>query len=340
MKRKTYGYKIIVLFVLITILAADMHVIAATQQKYRLRDCLQNDHMYLSKTILSLNVLQNSDKDSFKKEFDNSFVVLSDNLCVSSISKNFKEIEITDSNGSSCIIDTSDSEIKSIVETLNVGDYVVVYGKLSVKGLSNDSYEIIAEHLLVNSSVSFDKDIYVFFKDDEYSGILVDSLIDEGTVKYYIPSTWDSRYVKDVNNNNNISGYQYYLNVIEPINTTFSENFYIFYFEYETYLENPIVDPSDGNIKKIEALIIDNILIGDGEDVSKGDIKIIKDANGSEIHYLGVPYVIGSNSYNLEFVFRPEKNGIVCMLYLYYPNDAYVHHTRDVAYLIETMTVE
>ncbi len=313
-----------------------MPVYAANQQAYRLRYCLQNDHMYYSETILNLNVSQRADKDQFKKDYDDRYIVLS-GVKINTISNNKKEITITDGNDTICTVDTSDKEIKEIIGSLSVGDYIIVYGKLSVKGIGNDSYEIEAEHVVAHSSRSFQKGIYVFYSDDEYNGVLISDLSVRGNVKYRIPSTWNNEYVKDNNNNNGVKGYQYYLNAIAPINKLFPENFYIFYFENETYIVNNQENPSESFIKDVESKIVKNILQDDDRSVK---IEVIKDANGNEIHYYHLSYQIGDYEYNLEFVFKPDKKGITCMLYLYYPNDAYVNHTRDVAYLIETMTVE
>ncbi len=43
------------------------------------------------------------------------------------------------------------------------------------------------------------------------------------------------------------------------------------------------------------------------------------------------------NDYRLEFLFKPDQKGIVCMLYLYFPKEGEVVHTQDVAYVVMTM---
>ena len=74
----------------------------------------------------------------------------------------------------------------------------------------------------------------------------------------------------------------------------------------------------------------------------KNDFKInisdIKDSNGTEFDYFATTYrPKDGNDYRLEFVFRPEEKGIICMLYLYYPKESAVKHVDDVIYVLETM---
>ena len=66
-----------------------------------------------------------------------------------------------------------------------------------------------------------------------------------------------------------------------------------------------------------------------------------KDPSGTQIDYFSTTYrPKDRHDYRLEFMFRPGKKGITCMLYLYYPSDIAVNHLREVAYLVETLSVE
>ncbi len=305
----------------------------------RLKECLQTDIMYYSSKIVKFNVGIKSNNETFRKEYDGRYVVLSGNK-VDSISKNKKEIVIVDDFGQLCTVGTSDDEVKPLIDGLKIGDHLNVYGKLSITGWNKDSYRIEAKRISINSKSCFEEGNYVFFSEDEFKGTLVDDLNSAKTVRFYIPADWKKKYVQDDLKNNGVKGYQYYLNAISPQNIEHPEIFSIFFFDYETYLEKVPVNPSDGDKKDIEEAIIRNIL--ENTDTKfKVTIETIKDANGSKIDYFSTTHRAGDGGdYRLEFLFKPGKKGITSMLYIYYPKETAVRHVRDVAYLIETMVVE
>ena len=111
----------------------------------------------------------------------------------------------------------------------------------------------------------------------------------------------------------------------------------MFYFKYETYLDKVKKDPDSFDIEDIEELIIENIL-GNLTNTGDIDVETISYPGGKKLDYCSTTYKpADGNDYRLEFFFKNDATGIVCMLYLYYPNDNAVNHIRDVAYVISTL---
>ncbi len=327
----------IILSVILMLICVSTPVYAASYEDCRLYSCLTSDHMYRSINLYTLRTQQN--RDDFKKIYDDLYVVISQDITVESIKNNNKEISIINSAGGTCTVDTSDKEVKDIVSTLRIGDRLIVYGKVSVSGINNYSFKIIAEHILSKSSFQFENGSYVFYSSSEFKGSSTDVLSSRRNIEYRVPSTWADQYVQDLYINekdNGVSIYQYYLNALPIQNTDVPEIFYLFYFDNETHLDNSRYD-----VKKVEKAIIENILPDHEEKNIKIKIDSIETTNGIDLHYFSTMYKTrDGKDYRLEFLFRPDDNGIVCMMYLYYPREGYVRHTRDVAYLIETMTID
>lgn len=340
MKKKVLLYAA-VLLVLLSITSIDSA--DAKDRAPKLKECLQSDYMYYAKSISQLNSVITTNNTQFKDEYDGRYVVLSGELHVKEISSNKKEIKVEDKSGNVCAIDTSSTDVKSAVGRLTLNQQIAVYGKISVRGWKKDSYVLVAKKI-TDRHVAFVDGSYVFATDEThraYKGTLVDGLANDKTVSFYVPEGWDNQYVKSelvhrAGGKDRAIGYQFFLNAIYPQNTEYSEIFYIFFFNYETYLAKVPSNLSDGNKKAIEEVIINNILQDSGKS-SKIKIETIKDANGAKLDYCSTIYSSTSGEYRLEFIFSPEQKGITCMLYLYYPDDTAVKHVRDVAYLIETM---
>jgi len=316
-------------------------VVYAGDQAARLKAGLENDYLYYSVGISELHKEQEKDKKAFKTEYDDKYVVISGEIKSDSITSNGKKIILYEpETQQSTEIDSSSKNIVNIVNTLSSGDIVTVFGKLSVTGFSNDNYEIVAKSINNTASVMIPIHSYAFVDGNIYSGSKVSDLTSDNRVVYYIPSTWQNKYVKSVLNNNGVKGYQYSLNSISPQNTDYPENFYIFYFNYETYLEKLPNYLMDGDKEEIEKVIIRNILQNLSDDF-KVSISDMKDSNGVEMDYYATTYrPKDGKDYKLEFVFKPDEKGIVCMLYLYYPMESAVRHVDDVVYVIETMEIK
>ena len=83
---------------------------------------------------------------------------------------------------------------------------------------------------------------------------------------------------------------------------------------------------------------MENILEAVGGD-SADSINGFYDTNNNLLHYYTTSHrAKDGRDYRLEFLFKPDQKGIVCMLYLYFPNENTVNHELEVAYLIGSMT--
>lgn len=326
------------LFVLMPLLLAAVAVLIPIYvygaADYRLKEIIDEEHLYYSVSISTLNNQCVRDYSLFKDEYDGRYVVISGE--VSSKPDN-KKLELTNFEDRKCNIDTSENGMKTEAESIVVGDDLYVYGMISCK---NDTYTIIADHLDVNPKTHIGLDRYTFYGSDSYKVTLIDDVNNEGNIRCLIPNSWNDEFVRTQLTNNGISGSQYFLNAIYPQNTNYPEIFYMFYFTNETYLDSAPKNPSDSNYHDIEKLIIENIL-QDFEANSKIKVKTEKDANGTEYDSCQTSFKASDGKdYKLEFFFRHDDNGIVCMLYLYYPNDQAINHIYDVALVLESMEIE
>ncbi len=310
----------------------------AKDHSARLKDCLQSECIYLSTSIYELSSGIINDKYSFKNDFDDHCVVIS-GLTVDSFSAYRLGVTVKDSAGNKCYVNTANSSIKIIADKLNVGDRVAVYGKVSVTGLMGDSYEIVAKDIIIGDK-SIPEGSFVNAAGKVYKGVTVDSISDAGIVSYTLPEAWNNTYTTSELTNNGIHGFQYYLNAIPPQDMEYPEVFSIFYFNNETYLEKVPTNPTDGDNKDIEEAIVRNIL-QDLDGKFKVKMKSFKDINGTKIDYYSTSYrPKDGHDYRLEFLFRPGKKGITCMLYIYFPTEAAVKHVDEAAFLVESIQMQ
>ena len=240
---------------------------------------------------------------------------------------------LKDRNGKTCdVVPYADRE-ELIVGNFRAGDRVTVYGEMTVE---KSSYYITVTVIEYGDGYFKSGDQF-FYHNPVYRYKEVTDLTKDGRIKYRIPESWNNGYVISDLTNNGIKGYQYSLNAIEPMNTEYPEIFYIFYFNNETYLKQPPKDPTESNLKKIEAKIAENILEAVGVD-SSNSINKFYDTNDNMLHYYTTSYrPRNGKDYRLEFFFKPDSKGIICMLYLYYPSEEAVKHELDVAYMIGTL---
>ena len=331
--RKRKYTHLIVIAMLIIAVAIPLYVYA--EANYRLKAILDEEHVYFSVSVSTLNYDNTTDYDSFKEQFDGRYVVVSGAVSEKNDNKKF---ELKNFEDRYCTVDTSENGMKSIAESLSVGDEVLVYGNVSCK---NNSYTIIADHIVIDPKIKIGEGRYAFFDGESYKGVSVNDLTKDGHITYFIPSTWNDDYVCTPLTNNGITGSQYFLNAIYPQNTSYPEIFYIFYFTNETYLDSAPKDPNKVNYHAIEKQIIENIL-QDFTINSSIDVDRVTDVNGTKYDSYQTSFKASDgNDYKLEFVFRTDgKDGIVCMLYLYYPNDEAINHIYDVAFLIESLKID
>ncbi len=310
-----------------------IHSFCATP--FKLKEFLQNEYLYYSNTITYFSNYRISHPEDFEQNYDGCHVVVVGTI---QTFDDKKKIKIADAQDRTCLIDASDRDLKSKIENLSVGDKVIVYGTIN---MTKDLYAIDVEDIYPATGNSISVDSYLFDGSDSYKGELISNLTNDGHIQYYIPSKWKGQYVSAPLTNNGITGRQYYLNAISPQNLEYSEVFYIFYFSNETYLHSPPSNPSNGNYRDIEELIIENIT--DGYELnSKIVVNTVKDANGNEFDICqnSAP-AKDDNTYKMEFIFKHDGNkGIVCMLYLYYPSEENYSHLADVAYVIDSMQIK
>ena len=329
MKYKGIKKRIAAVFLFMLIFVFNTSALGA-EKTARLRNCLENDHMYMVLTADYIGNMISISKSSFKSRFDDKYVAFTGIIRYSSVSSNHKSVTVYGTD-KGVEVDTSLDSVKSKVGQLKLGDYVTVYGQV-------DGTEIDAEYLVINPEEEYTILSYVFYPDRVYDEETVSDLAGDGHVRFSIPAAWKNEYVMGRLTNNNVNGYQFFLNAISPQNRDFPENFYIFYFNYETYLDKVKKNPDSADVHDIEELIIKNIVQNLSGDF-KPDVSTLKLDDGQRFDYCPMVYKpADGNDYKLEFLFKSDQQGIVCMLYLYYPNDSSVNHLRDVAYVVQSVS--
>ena len=328
MKHKGKINRIASIFLVVLIFAFNISV-GAAEKTARLRDCLEKDHLYLVLPVDYLGEMVNKYSSTFKSNFDDRYLAFTGIIRYSSVSSNHKSVTVYGSEYG-IKVDTSNSSVMTSVGQLKLGDSVTVYGQV-------DGTEIDAEYLVINPEKELSTLDYVFYPDKTYDEKMITDLASDGHVTFSVPAEWDNEYVMGRLTNNNVNGYQFFLNALSPQNLNFPENFYIFYFNYETYLDKVKKNPDSYDVHDIEELIIKNILQNLSDDF-KPDVATLKLSDGKSFDYCPLVYrPADGNDYRLEFIFKSDPTGIICMLYLYYPNDSAVNHVRDVAYVLNNI---
>jgi len=300
----------------------------------KLRSQLENEHMYRYFPMEHFEGTYAAANNSFKKlNKDLKFVAFTGR--VRSKASNNKSIKVFHSK-EGITVDTSSEAMQKIVGSLSVGTYVTIYGKI-------DGSEVDAEHILVNSTIDYPFQDNIFYPDitiDDSETIT--DLARDKHVTFEIPSTWKNEYVMGRLTNNNVNGYQFFLNALEPQDLEFPEIFYIFYFEYDQYLDPPPENPTPGDHRDLEAVVLKNILqkLSGKFDIDMESIKIQENYTDKDtkFDYCQTTYrPADGRDYRLEFVFKPDNNGLVCMLYLYYPLGGTLNHLAEVSYVISSV---
>ncbi len=189
MKRRNPIIYITVLTLLLT-LVSNTHV-EAVDAGGRLRDCLENDHLYFSTGVTVLNNMISRNKTGFKERYDGQYVVLTGLITSASVSDNYKEVYIY-SDGQSALVDTSDEAMKDIAKKLSVGDMLTVYGKVDVRGM--DVKKVTDGQLITSKDISdhntFDKpdeiDLQSFSKYSIKNGIITVELPAKSVVTFAV----------------------------------------------------------------------------------------------------------------------------------------------------------
>ena len=331
MKRRSGIICLVIMALLMTVLSKSNA--EAADQSAKLKDFFDNNRLYYSTSVVSLNAEHRSNLNAFENRYKGNYVTLSGDISYNSVSKNYKEVYIY-SDGERVLAKTSDKAILTLARRLKVGDRFTVYGK--VESIKKDSYVINVEKAVINSEKTMAVNKYVYFENDSIGTLQYRDLTSDGHIVMNVPDKWNNNYVRGALTNNDVKGYQFFLNAIAPQNKEYAEIFYVFYFDYQTYLDPTYEKYTDGDREDIEELIIKNI-VGTPEtklDVEADDIKI----NGREYDYCSTRYTVNGKTYKLEFVFKADSNkGLICMLYLYYPREGASGHLEEAAYVVGTM---
>ena len=199
--KKKYCYVLVIAFSVLAILTPSYAYGAAD---YRLKAILDEENVYYSVSVSTLNYQKTENFEKFVDDFDGRYVVVSGLISTKNDNKKF---ELKNFEDRYCTVDTSENGMKSVAETLSVGDELYVYGKVSCK---DNSYTIIADHIDVDPKTSIGDERYAFYGGESYKWSMVSNLSKEGNVTYLIPNTWKADYVCTPLTNNGITGSQYF----------------------------------------------------------------------------------------------------------------------------------
>lgn len=299
-----------IVFILIVILAVSS---VAGRKKY----ALSHDEIKVYQNISADQILNTLyvNKTSAKNMYDKQYLSILGE--VSSISKDYKKIEIKKilSDGNTVITcKTNVASVISDIKTLKVGDHVYAYGQVEY------FYGDININKMTGVRKTFDEKVeshsYSLVDGTEYDvGTMTKKILvnDLNHIEYYIPQTWDV--VEKRIDNTKLVGYQYELNTIQNEKAINPESLFIFYFKNEKMLKN---NSDAANKKGIEAAIVNNIL-----KLNKDKIGGIDFNNttyyGAVYDYFEDSYAVKDlQSYHTEFVFQQVgTDGFLVYLYVY-----------------------
>ena len=331
MKKRTGALLVPVMMLVISLMTGTGTF--AADQTARLKAFIESSALYYSTSIESLKAELGANPEAFEDKYEDRDIVISGVIADDPSSSGDREVYLY-SSGESVKIKTSAKTVKTLFRQRKSGDSLTVYGR--IENIKKDSFSVKAERAVLNSAYDLATDTYVYFEDDSVGTLEYRDLTTDGHVVVRVPDSWNSRYVKGELKNNGVRGRSFFLNAIPPQNREYAENFYIFYFDYLTYLDPVHESYTKGDREDIEELIIRNI-VGEPETSLKirgGDIMV----NGIKLDYCSTRYTVGDKTYRLEFLFKPDANkGLICMLYLYYAREDGTSHVKEAAYLASTI---
>lgn len=249
------------------------------------------------------------DSKSAQAKYNNKFVLLSglfessDNKGLSVMDENFKAV--------SCTFD------KNITSNLKFSfkDNIAVYGKISCtfgKPELTEVRKVIDAPVVRSSDIYYTLDGTVFDKSAS-----VERTLNNGRIKYYIPSGW-KKIEADIAQNDLgiIEGYQYVLNKTPGNTSEVPESLFVCYFDKELLKTTSDIKSTE----QVEKAIISNI--NPDEKIGTFPSANITTYYGARYQYYSGKYQRGAGqAYRTEYVFQPDgDNGILMFLYLY-PND-------------------
>lgn len=286
----------------------------------------EKHHVYKHITAEDLLSELSADKKNAQNKYKNQYILLSGLF------------ESADSNGNSfSIINSKYESINCVFEkklNIDTSDYsfmdkVAVYGKCTFsfgKIKFTDVKKIMTAPVVRSTEVFYTLDETSFEKSTS-----LERTLNEGKVKYYIPSKW-----KDIEVNiseqgiGSIEGYQYVLNNTPGSSDAVPESFFICYFDKKLLKESADIKNTDS----VEKAIIENI---DGSVGKFPSYKVNTYYGVNYQYYLGkyTDAMETGKGYHTEYVFQSDGDrGIIMYLYLY--RDA--KHISDV--MITTRLLE
>lgn len=237
---------------------------------------------------------------------------------ISEKKKNNKQFSIVGVSGQSedairCV--TNDKELIDFISSLEIGEIVDIYGKLTVDIFDKDLEVSI-------DSVKISEDVRPITSYSLKDGTSIDSKsmysrsLNEDRINYLIPAAWQTveHSIKD-EKLGEIEGYQYCLNEISSSPAVDPESLFIFYFDNKL-LKNP---NDKTQTDSIERAIIANILDKKPDKLEKFPLTKVTTYYGDKYQYYQDAYrkPLG-DGYHTEFIFQADnEDGIIVFLYVY-----------------------
>jgi len=270
---------------------------------------INTDKFKVYKVYSIEDILKNGAEDNYK-------------LCcvggkITEISNNNKKIYI--SNGtkeSEILLDTN--KVVNQAETLNVEDYIQVYGTVK-KDIFSNEYHIEVSTLSTTKTALTTGDTYCLESGATINkSDMVECSLNDGKIKYFVPKSWKSEDIEiDIIENDlgYVEGKQYVLNKINGSDVNIPESFFVCYFKYDGNLQK---STDKSKVKPIEKAIAESI----------EDSTIIKFPSYEKKTYYGSKYQYYQGNYNdkiqvnkdyyTEYIFEQDgEDGIIMYLYLF-----------------------
>lgn len=272
---------------------------------------------------------------SAAEKYQNQFVRLTG--AVGSVDKKGSTLKIVGNySDKKVIICSCPRAIQEQVKSLKLGESIAVYGKLTVDRLDKD-IRISVECITSGKATAQSSSELYFTKDGNCQNkkVLLQKSLNNGTVKFYVPTGWSEVESKISGDIGTIDGFQYSLNHLTGSCSIYPEMFFVSYFDNGKFL----ADASDSTkTLEIEKAIIKNI---SEKEPSKFPTKEIKTYYGAKYTYYKTTYRDtrmdpNGDGYHVEYVFLPDENkGIVLYLYVYKE----ARHLSDVMFLMRFLSI-
>ena len=282
--------------------------------------------VYQNEDVEYFLIRLSSNAGNVKSLYANQYVMMLGKVRSKNGNKGIKLGMISEFSKSTLSCSTSKVEIQESLSNVHVGDYVKVYGKMTVSifgdwNLAIDKVERTFETEISRTAFS------------TISGRTMDRdkmekrTLNDQKITYYVPEEW-VKVEKNLRASNlgKVEGYQYCLNEINE-DSVYPESLFVFYFDNEAMLMNT---SDKSKTEQIERAIVKNLLKDDPGTAKK---RILGNYYGATYHYYQQAYKssVGKN-YHGEFIFQPDgKKGFIVYFYVYYNDKS---HLDDVMLML------